>query len=52
MAPMIDMTVLSFEEARPPKRQAKGAQVLLPTSLAVIPVVDQHRRGVELVGTF
>lgn len=50
VAPVIDIAALSTEEV--PAKEKKGAQLLLPTSIGVLPMMDKDRKGLSLVGRF
>ncbi len=48
----IDVAVLSNDEEKLPWIPPKGARALLPSSVAVVPMLDPKRLGVALVGQF
>jgi len=51
-APALDISLLSTETVDAPIEPKKGARALLPSSVAVVPMVDQNRVGLSLVGQF
>lgn len=50
--PIIDIAALSKETVTVPAEQAKGVRALLPSSVAILPMVDRDKRGLSLVGQF
>jgi hypothetical protein len=53
LAPIIDIAFLSTEpvpKATPDK--PKGAQLVLPSSIGFMPMLDQQRKGLSIVGQF
>lgn len=51
-APTLDMALLSTETVDGPATAPKGARVLLPSSVGIMPMLDPNRRGLMLVGRF
>ena len=49
-APALDISILAKETVDAPA--PKGARALLPSSLGLMPMLDQNRRGLMLVGQF
>ncbi len=50
VAPILDIAALSTEEVdESPK---KGSRLLLPSSVAIVPMIDGNRRGLSIVGQF
>jgi hypothetical protein len=52
IAPIIDIAALSYETKYDQFSVAKGSRLLLPSSIAIVPMMDQSRRGIALVGQF
>lgn len=50
-APTLDMALLSTETAEAPT-VPKGARLLLPSSVGIMPMLDANRRGLTLIGRF
>ncbi len=50
VAPFIDIAAFSTEEVE--KSQQKGSRLLLPSSVAIVPMIDGNRRGLSIVGQF
>lgn len=48
--PIIDMAALSTEEV--PASTVKGSRLLLPSSVAIVPMIDGNNRGLSIVGQF
>ncbi len=51
-APALDIGLLSTETVNAPARPPRGASALLPSSIGVMPMLDQQRRGLSLIGQF
>jgi len=51
-APTLDMSLLSTETVEEATTVPKGARALLPSSIGLMPMLDQNRRGLMLVGQF
>lgn len=51
-APALDMGLLSTETVDVPASPPRGARLLVPQSVGLLPMVDEHRRGLMLVGQF
>ncbi|MDC3952700.1 hypothetical protein [Polyangium jinanense] len=51
-APALDMAIFSTETVDEPVEPRKGARALLPSSVAVMPMVGQDRMGLSVVGLF
>jgi len=53
VGPILDMSLLSTEEVPDETVTVpKGARLLLPTNVGIMPMLDQNRRGLMLVGQF
>ena len=48
----IDIAIFSHEKVPVTLSQPRGARRLLPSSMALVPMLDQERRGFALVGQF
>jgi hypothetical protein len=51
-ANIIDIGVLSRKTVKEPYRPLRGAQVLLPSAVSVVPRIDANFRGFAIVGQF
>ncbi|MRG94139.1 hypothetical protein [Polyangium spumosum] len=51
-APIIDIAAMSTETVEVPNTPKKGARALWPSSVTVVPMMDQNRAGLSLVGQF
>lgn len=53
VGPILDLSILSTEQVPDTTVTVpKGARLLMPTSLNLVPMLDQNRRGLMLVGQF
>ena len=52
VAHVIDLAMFSFDDLKVPTQSSNGESPLLPSSIALIPVFDAHKRGLALVGQF
>jgi hypothetical protein len=51
-AQAIDILWLSRDTVSVPDTDPRGARALLPSSVAILPMIDEDRRGLSLVGRF
>jgi len=52
VAPTLDISLLSTETVDEANTTPRGARALVPSSVALMPMLDQNRRGLMLVGRF
>jgi hypothetical protein len=52
LGPTLDMAILSTESVPENGKSPKGARAIMPSSIGVLPMIDQNSRGLMLVGKF
>jgi hypothetical protein len=48
----IDIGIFSYDKVQVPLSEPRGARVLLPSSVALVPMLNAQQQGIALVGQF